>query len=391
MSLMTKILMGFVVAAVFPLLYLSAGVLKVNKIWREMAQKFEKVVVAEEKKNFDQLHGDAKARLERYQPGRAMNGTPGVRQVEVALHNLKLGRGRFWYVTRVDNSTDPAAGKFKISILTDDVENAARQPLVQHNIKDKSFVYIFQLRHDGVRATNDRYVGEFVVDGLTLDANGVPTDSLVPLKPSMPYVQAQWDALNAGTNVQWVVYEHMPMDDHDVFSDLTESEIRERMPASVADEYVYDDKPPVDAVLNNDKLKKYVIEDKETGETEFLRPLRDYQQIFRNVALKMTEMNDRLAVLRKEKEYADRAKTKAEELIVALDARKAKLDQEKQLLERELAVVKAQSEKLDVLLAQTHQRLQAQLVENKQLADELKGLGKTAAVEGAEDTAARTP
>ena len=44
MSLMTKILMGFVVAAVFPLLYMAAGVLKVNGVWRIKVQQFEKAV-----------------------------------------------------------------------------------------------------------------------------------------------------------------------------------------------------------------------------------------------------------------------------------------------------------------------------------------------------------
>src|SRR5262249_41275115 len=156
---------------------------------------------------------------------------------------------------------------------------------------------------------------------------------------------------------EWIAYEYMPVDDHAVFSDLTVDEIRKRVPPEVADEYVYDDKPPTDEVLKNEKLKQFIVEDKDTGKKIFLRPLRDYQAIFRNVVLQLTEMNDRLVILNKEKQYADSAKTKAEELITSLDARKMKLEQERQLLAAELQLVETQRQKLDALVTQAEQDL----------------------------------
>jgi hypothetical protein len=391
MSILTKILMGLTVVAVLPLLYLSAAVLKVNGAWRVSVAQFEKAVEQQKDQNFDRLHGDARARVDRYQPGKLMNGQVGVQQLQTALDTLKLGRGRFWYARRETNSIDAAAGKFKVNIIDENVESGTRQPLKEHGIKDKSFLYAFQLRHDGAPATGDRYVGEFVVDGLTLDANGVPTDSLVPLKPSMPYDAAQWDLLKTGDD-NWLIYEHMPLDDHDVFSDLTPEEIRNRVPPQVVDEYLNDGKAPSSEIENNPKLKEFIVEDKDSGAKIFLRPLRDYQQVFRNVALRMAQINDRIVILKKEKEYADRAKIKAEEMIVGLDARKMKLEQEKQVLDRELAVIKSQHEKLAAIMATAEQNLRTRLSENKRLADELVGLGgKTAAVEGLEENAARTP
>lgn len=382
MSLLTKILMGLVVVAVLPVMFFSAAVLRVNQKWRVSVSAYEKAVDQQEQLNFDKLHGDAKARVDRYTPGKLVNGTPGVLQYEVARDNLKLGRGRFWYVLPIGDSVDEAAGKFKISVLDENVEAGGnRQPLKEHNIKDRAFLYLFQLKHDGSADTNDKYLGEFVVDGLTVDADGLPTDNNLPLKPSLPLTPEQWNVIKGNAN-QWLVYEHMPIDDHDVYSDLSEDDIRARLPDAVEEEYLNDAKAPTDAVLASDKLKQFVIEDKDTGAKEFLRPLRDYQQIFRNLALRTAEINDRVAVLKKEKEYADRAKVKAEEMIAALKAREVKLQDEKKLLEAELTATREHGMKLDALLAQLQNELQTRLSENKRLAEEIAGTGqKTALLE----------
>lgn len=393
MSILSKILLGLVVIAVFPVLFFSAAVLKVQSAWRSHLAQFQQAIDKEKQENFDLLHGDARARVSQYKPGRPTEGKVGILQYQTALDNLKVGRGRYWYATRIGESFDPQAGRFKIKILDDDVENSGnRQPLKEHGIKDKAFLYLFQIKHDGTQSPgDDRYVGEFVVDGLTLDENGVPTDADVPLKPSLPLTDAQWTEVKGGSGI-WLVYEYMPNDDHAVFNDLPEEEIRTRVPEAVAAEYMNDDKPPTDAVLNDEHLKQFVIEDKDTGTKLFLRPLRDYQAIFRNVALQVAEMNDRLVILNKEKEYADRAKVKVEQLIASLDARKAKLEAEKVLMASELQVVETQRAKLEALLAQVQQDLQTRLADNKRLAAELSGVvGKQAAWQPVEPAVVRTP
>lgn len=385
MSVLTKVLLGLVVVATFPLLYLTAGTLKVNKTWREAVRNFDKAVAAQAAQNFDLDHGDRKARVEAYDPSKPAVGKPGVRQLESALLALKHGRGRFWYAMRVKNSIDPATGTLKVEIQ--DANFVDRKPLKEHQIKDKSFLYLFQLRHDGAKATEDRYLGEFVVNGLPPDA----TDALVPLKPSVPLDQAGWDVLNNGVD-EWIVYEHMPIDDHDVFSDLPEDEIRLRVSSSVVEEYLNDKKAPTDAVTSNEQLKQFIVEDKDTGHKIFLRPLRDYHQIFRNLSIRTAELNDRLLVLTKEHDFAKRAKVKAEDLITKLDERKKKLDAEKALLDRELALVRTKREQLDAVLAETQKNLATRLSENKRLADQLAGLGrKTAAAEGLQEATSRTP
>lgn len=224
--------------------------------------------------------------------------------------------------------------------------------------------------------------------------NGLPpdaTDALVPLKPSVPLDAAGLDLLTKGAG-EWIVYEHMPLDDHDVYSDLTDDDIRTRVPNSVAEEYVNDKKEPTDAVLSNEQLKQYVVEDKDTGKKIFLRPLRDYQQIFRNLSSHMAEMNDRLAVLRKEHDFAMQGKANMEDSITKLDARKKKLEAEKAVLDQELALIRTKREQLDGVLAEVKKNLETRLSENKRLADQLAGLGrKTAAAEGLQEATSRTP
>ena len=393
MSILTKVLIGLVVTAVFPLLFFSAAALKVQHAWRDKLDEFQKTVEKEQAENFDLLHGDRKARVERYVYREPINGKEGVKQCEQALEALKTGRGRFWYAQRDPNLIDAAAGTFKAKLLDDSVDAQQRIDFKgQHGIKDKSFLYLFQLKHDGSDAPDNRYIGEFIVEGLQLDGDGMPTDSLLPLRPSQPMAMNQWDDLAKGSG-SWILYEHMPGDDHDVYSDLTEDDIRAILPDSVEKEYVFDDKEPTDEVLNDAKLKQFVIEDPDTGVKKFLRPLRDYQQVFRNATLRMIEINDRLVVLKKEKEYADRAKLQAEGLITALDARQAKLVAEKALLDREQAVVQAHADKLQALLAQVQQDLKTRLAENRALAEELAGRGKgrTAAVFSPDNAAANTP
>lgn len=394
MSILTKVLIGLVVVAVFPLIFFSAAVLKVQKSWRSEIDKFQKAVDKQQAENYDRIHGDRKARVERYEVGKLMDGKEGIKQREVALENLKLGRGRFWYALSDIKLVNAAGSTMKVKLIDESGANLVGQ----HGIKDKAFLYLFQIKHNISDQKTDlagsRYLGEFVVEGLQLDGNGLPTDNLLPLKPSHPLTQAQWDALSARDNENWILYEYMPVDDHDVFSDLEDREdIRRILPADVADEYVYDNQEPTDAVLNNPKLKPFVIEDPDTGAKKFLRPLRDYQQIFRNAALRMTEINDRLVVVKKEKEYADRAKTQAEALNTALDARKAKLEAEKTVLEKELAIVSAHAQKLDALLVQVQQDLKTRLAENRALADEMAGRGKakTAVLFSPDNAAAQTP
>jgi hypothetical protein len=394
MSILTKVLIGLVVVAVFPLLFFTTAALKVQHSWRRAVDGFTRNIAAQEKENFEKLHGDAKTRIDRYDPSTPSAGAAGVLQLQTARDNLKFGRGRIWYAMRDPNLIDDAAFTLKVQILDENVESQSRQPLKEHGIKDKSFLYLFQLPHnepnsDGNAGADDRYIGEFVVAGLTLDANGLPTDNLLPLRPALPMTTAEWAALKAGSGV-WLIHEHMPIDDHDVFSGLTDDAIRTLLPDSVENEYVFDNKPPSDEILADPKLAALVAEDKDSGAKKFLRPLRDYQQAFRNVSLRMAEINDRLAILKKEKEYADAAKVQAEALIKSLDARKVKLEAEKIVVEAELAVTKAHYEKLQETLAKVQQDLQTRLAENRRLAEAISG-GKTATILVPGDVAAQTP
>ncbi len=382
MSILTKVLLGLALVAIFPVLYLSAGVLNVNHAWRTKVEAFRAAVAAEEKALDDIEHGDFVARAAKLIPGMPEVGKTGVEQRRTVRDLLRARHGRVWYATRDAATIDEAAGTVTMRIF--DGNLAGPSPLKEHGITDKSFLYVFQLKHDGTpNPGQDRYVGEFVVNGLTVDATSkLPADEKVPVKPSLPMGAEEWEAMRNGSG-DWVVYDSMPADLRNPFLGLTDNEIRQRVPEAVAEEFIADDKPPTDAVRANPVLSQYVqkVTDEKGNTTEkFLRPLRDYRQYFRDVAARSTELFDRITVLKKEQEYSLRALARTEDAKKALDLRKAQLDAELQALNRETAVAQAQVARLDAGVVQLRKELQDQLIANKRLLEAAAGQ-KTAALD----------
>ncbi|MCE9603599.1 MAG: hypothetical protein K8U03_01710 [Planctomycetia bacterium] len=382
MSILTKIMLGLVLIATFPTIYFAAGVLNLQGAWRTKVTEFEAARDKEQKLGAKLEYGSDEAQRLPYVPGKPLKPEQvlGVAQLETARNNLMLSTGRVWYATRVTESVNPETNSLKMMVYDTDVDNVqfgvaadsgGRKEQADHGFTDKTILYIFQMAHNGTRAPEDRYVGEFVISGL-IETN-------IPLKPARPLTPAQWDALRQGSS-QWVVYDKMPLDSRDLFVGYTDEEIQQRVPAAVAAEYINDNQKPTEAVLNDEHLKQYVEEDKASKTKRFLRPLRDYDQIFRTGAVSLADMVDKLQILKKEKEYADRGKENAEKILTALDARKVKLEAEKAVVEAELAVIKEHSEKLTAAVEQMKQELSRLLADHKRRNEPPAAGGKTAAV-----------
>lgn len=381
MSILTKVLLGLTLVAIFPVLYLGAAVLNVNGAWRAKVDALKAAVAAEDKALDELEHGDFVARAAKLVPGTPEIGKTGVDQRRTVRDLLRARRGRVWYASRDAATIDETAGTVTIRVFDGNLSGPA--PLKEHGITDKAFLYVFQLKHDGTpNPAQDRYVGEFVVNGLTVDATTkLPADEKVPLKPSLPLTAEDWEAMRNGP-ADWVVYDSMPADIRNPFLGLTDNEIRQRVPEAVAEEFLADDKPPTDAIRGNPALSPYiqkVTDDKGNTTEKFLRPLRDYRQYFRDVAARSTELTDRITVLKKEQEYSLRALAKTEDAKKSLDARKMQLETELQALGREAAVAQAQVARLDAGVAKLRTELQEQLTANKRLIDAAAGR-KTASI-----------
>jgi len=123
------------------------------------------------------------------------------------------------------------------------------------------------------------------------------------------------------------------------------------------------------------------VTDPASKKSRFLRPLRDYQTIFQAAAKRLNEMADRVQILNREKAFADQALVNLQmKTIPALDARKARLEKERALVDSELKVVQALSEKLTASIEQAKQDVVRTVLENKRLLGEAAAGGKTTSV-----------
>jgi len=401
MSILTKILLALVVISIFPVLYMGAGVLSVNEIWRKKVASYEKAV-AEEKKLVELLtHGDFTAQTSSYTPPLKAKGTLGVVQLTAARDSLKVGRSRMWYGTIDPVTINPADGTLTALLVTS--ERLPPATVENHGIKDLSAVYVFSNPPvaDGIPRKNwqsafdkntHRYLGEFVVNNLVIGPEGLPADYKVPLKATTPLTAADVEAIRQG-GADVVIYEAMPSDEHDVFLGHTDDEIRNYVPEKTVDQYLADGKDIEKfPALKADPALSLSVEDgvdPETGSKVklFRRPLRRYDTIFRDAAELLDDINNQLLVDKKELEYAVRAEARGKEEGLKLDANKLAAEEELKVLASETAIAKIHLEELDAKVKQLTQELKTQLATNKRLTDEIAGR-KTAALSPAAGTTA---
>lgn len=393
MSIFTKVLLGLVLIAAFPAIYLAAGVLSVHGAWRTKVAEFETALKAKQEANKLLEFGSDEARSLPYIPGKPLQPgqTLGVNQLEVARNTLLYQNGRIWYATRVTPSINPELGTVKMVVYDNDFTNVnfggdpasgGRKELKEekeHGITNKMTVFVFSMKHSGERSPTDRYIGEFVVDGL-IETN-------IPLKPSRPFTAEQWEKLREGDG-QWIVRDQMPSDVREAFIGMEEKDIRDRVPAEVVVQYLNDNQPPSEAILADETLSKFVVGDEKTGK-KFLRPLNDYQEIFRTADRQLDEMKVKLQVEQGELAFAKTAEKNAMAISEGLDMRKTKLEADKVMIDEELKVVKEHSEKLAVAVEQMKQELSRLLEENKaRRLGKPPAAGKTAAMPAVEAGAA---
>ena len=396
MSIFTKVLLGLVLIMTFPVLYLAAGVLNVQGAWRVKHTAFEKQLAAQEAEKNKLIYGSEDAqkipKLQNAQVTTANEKGFGVNQLEAIRNNLVTDAGRVWYAVLTQASVSPETNSLKIKIFDTDVDNprftedpatGGRAPLPDHGIVEKTSLHVFQMAHNGVWNSKDRYVGEFVVEG-TIDVN-------VPLKPARALTPEQWDLLRTEPT-QWVVYDKMPVDTRDLFLDVDQAEIRRRLPAEVAIEYINDNKEPSAEILADPNLSK-LVEGSDAGGKRFLRQLRDYSQIFQAGRERLDKMADSLRYANSELAFAKAARMDLEEIKADLDKTKARLDIEKAAVDADLKIVLEHQVKLTEAVAEMKQELARLLAESKRRKDPAAApaAGKTAAVPAPEAGAALAP
>jgi hypothetical protein len=354
MSIWNKILLGLIFVAAMGFWYLGMRTLKTHKYWREIAIKLDRQIVATENENrqFAQGEGDgAEAKL-------------GIRQYQQRIHQLVVDRGRVW--TNCDpQNFNAQTGQGKI--VTD-------QPN-PNGLAPKAILYAFEEKEADAAGNGGRFLGEFEVEAVN--------ENQVQVKPTMKLGPRQLQRI-AQASKPWIVYEKMPVDNHEALADLSEGEKKKMLPAESAPSYLRDGEAAtweqmeqwgVRGTLVDDSGKAQVDADGKptpNAKGKYVRQLHDYNTIFRLRSDERVLLTDRFEALKRDIQYMQASVAEAKQQVEArkrqIDAAKtelAKVHQERGAVVAHFSTLKAQIKLIEDAVRQL-------LASNKQFTEAIK-------------------
>lgn len=318
MSIWNKVLVGVIIVALLPLIYLTARVLKVQTEWNRCASKLEEQLRAEETRHHQLLVGTDTER--------------GVRQLRVDVHNLLIDRRRVWAgCDPTSRKPEKSTGKAEVTlsvIATDD-----KGQTIPHGIAEGTVLYAFEElnpKNKGVKISDfevGQYLGEFAVS--TVKGKDVT------FKPTFVMTQAELDRLVKAKR-PWVLYELLPRDSHEIFEKMSEKELKALLPPESVREYLKDRKPE-----EKDDDKDYVVNGK------FVRPLLDYAILFNDHHETRLLLNDMIVTSRHDKQLMVESLEQARSLADRLTKEIAMIKADKEKMERERDIVAAHRKSLE--------------------------------------------
>lgn len=329
MSIWSKVLAGLIVVGAGVLFYFATYTLAANRAWREAAKSYDAPLERTLKEAAQVEEGNESA----------TPPVPSMRQLDVKLHDLMVGRGKVWRGCVVKN--------FSKETLQLVVEVPFPDP---HLINDKMVLYLFEEGDAG------RYIGEYKVTALAeKQVNLAPT--MVPPVPKL--FKQQLDRI-AGTKVAWSLYEKLPTDRHDVFRGYSQDQLAQAMPGA----------PPeaLQEFLRDGSDAQAGDAPERTIKGKYERQLRDYGVYFHELNGQVAHLRDQIAAARTDKEFAEKLRADTEKEV---QGRQTYIDQ---TLKTELAEAKGEQtvisehrdnlkQKLDAVVEKVKQTL----AQNKQL------------------------
>jgi hypothetical protein len=271
MTILSKILCGFLLLAAIPIFYLGARTLKTHQSYRERYLSFVKQVDNAQTKQHELKLG-----------GKDPGVDLGILQAKSELHRLLAIRGRVW--TGAVPSQPNDKGHVNVTIKA---PKPHQIPAPQAGKPTSFILYVFEEKNakDG-----GRYIGEFRVNRVDVEGNIVTLEPSLELNVARTEENAAFLALlkdSADETKQntWALYDVMPVDSHEPFAGITDWE--GLIPAEVQTEYKRDGSP-----AQGDDPANMVVE--EGGEKKFRRPLRDYAMLFREFDRLYTLFRDQL-------------------------------------------------------------------------------------------------
>ncbi len=259
MSILSRVLAGFLFVACLVFFYTAARTLQTHKSWRERAKNLETQLSTVVEQNERFVSGDQQG--------------PGIRELAVALHNIVVDRGRVWYSTTPGPIDD--AGATSVTI-----ENPA-----PHGITGNAILFVFEQTTTEPAERFGTYLGAFKVTGVTeADPQQEGQAGEVALVPTRPFPPQVLDRLKASSG-PWVLYEILPRDRNDVFDGLDNAALAAILPESTVGEYIKQGNP-AEATDAPERID---------ADGNFVRMPRDYAVLFRELDRQMTLLRDQIA------------------------------------------------------------------------------------------------
>ncbi|MBX7166221.1 MAG: ELKS/Rab6-interacting/CAST family protein [Pirellulales bacterium] len=332
MSTLGKVFAGLVIVAALGFFFLGMLALQAHRSWGEAnenaKQQLEQAIEQVKVTRWGQLQG-----------GKLVK--PGIVQKVAELHGLLVDRGRVWYQV-TPSAVDPMTGATSVEV-------ANPSP---HQIVGGSILNVFE---DKPRGEGGQFLGQFRVTGLE-------GDTKVALAPAMTMSPESLQRLAASQAAggTWTIYELLPRDRHELFTTLDDEAQKALLPAETVQEYLKDGK---DADPNDPQDRQV--------DRKYVRRLRDYNVLFRDLDQQMAVLRDRVASAEVDQQNMDAALADAQKHVEFERATIASLKTELAELQAELTAVTKHRETLEAGLAQTRADV-ARLVEaNEQLVDQL--------------------
>jgi hypothetical protein len=336
MTIWNKVFIGLILLASIASFVLGARALKTHQYWREQVRELEQELawqrdvelvlteglespeVAARAQLLEKLGGEAGQGLQQAQQDLGSmreEARMGLRRVSVELAAELVDRGRVWRETR----PQPAPNTAQTGQVTVNVEFPS-----PHQIKPSTVLYVFDQR---AVDQGGRYLGQFTVEGTE--------GPQVALKPTLRMGPPALTRLtqSAGRNgAAWSLYERMPADNHEAFAALSEVELKTLLPEETVDEYVSDGQMTTPQDVNQRGLLGNVYQVDETGEVvkdeaglekvvqaenvegKYVRQLRDYEEAFRRMHVRLTNGINRIETFERNNEYLQFALNDAQQM-----------------------------------------------------------------------------
>jgi len=275
-------------------------------------------------------------------------------------HNLHLRtrlRGRVW------RNTAPA-GPYDAENGTQAVQVESPKP---HAIDPNTIVYLFE---QGNPSGGPQYLGEFHVAEATPD--------VISLKSVSQLDNTQLNRINASQG-PWVIYESMPVDEHQPFEQFTDEQLAQLLPAESVAEYIkHGGEPTADDdewhLADFDDTGQMLGPESAEGATteeRYQRALRDYSYLFQEMVRDRVSLLAETSAVEKDNEKLATALTGGKQLEASREEVNEKLDVD-------LAGTKKDRNVIEKLLAALQNKVQTgrklfedTLHNNRQRADEL--------------------